>query len=58
MHKNFNKGYKAPFLNVNECNLIKGIDVVKSYGSIYSSTGGGKNVNKAYKFVYNFDRVC
>jgi hypothetical protein len=34
--------------------LVKANDVVKQYGSVYKTTGGGLSESKAYKFVHKF----
>ncbi len=35
-------------------NIISANDLIKNYGSVYKTTGGGVSVNKAYKFVNKF----
>ena len=34
--------------------VINTNELIKNYGSVYKSTGGGVSTNKAYKFVYKF----
>ena len=54
MHKNYYESTGSKYLDSNECNLLKGVDIVRSYGTIYNSTGGGDKTDKTYKFVYKF----
>lgn len=35
-------------------NIISAQELVKNYGSVYKTTGGGLDGNKAYKFVHKF----
>ena len=35
-------------------NIISAVDLVKNYGSVYKTTGGGLSESKAYKFVHKF----
>ena len=35
-------------------NIISEKDLIRNYGTVYKTTGGGVNTNKAYKFVNKF----
>jgi hypothetical protein len=48
MHKNYYESTGSKYLDSNECNLLKGVDIVRSYGTIYNSTGGGDKTDTAY----------
>ena len=46
MHKNYYESTGSKY----ECNLSKGVDIVRSYGTIYNSTGGGDKTEENYSF--------
>jgi len=45
---------ELPYPNNDASMVIKGDDIVKNYGSVYKTTGGGSLSDKVYKFTNKF----